>query len=89
MKEKNSDIGSLISLFFSFVRKIGTVAKGHIRPKFPNFGKFLSKIFSLIYQYRLKNFIKNFLEIMLERAFGDSPLQLNNSRLHKICSSFL
>ena len=35
-----------------------------IRPKFPNFGKFLSKIFSPILLYCLKNFIKNFLEIV-------------------------
>ncbi|MBU0722196.1 glycosyltransferase, partial [Patescibacteria group bacterium] len=43
---------------------LGTVAECHIRHKFPNFGKFLSKISSLIYPYSLKNFIKNFLEIM-------------------------
>ena len=35
-----------------------------IRPKLPNFGKFLSKIFSPILLYCLKNFIKNFLEIV-------------------------
>src|SRR3990167_10190682 len=35
-----------------------------IRPKFSNFGKFLSKIFSPILLYCLKNFIKNFLEIV-------------------------
>jgi len=48
MKEKNSDIGSLISLFFSFVKKERDCRQ------------------------------RSYSAFMLERASGDSPLQLNN-----------